>query len=432
MEQTVSEFTIDKAALPGSETIFRQEFANQTTFLAYPNPTSPAVYFRGYLPVGSVSDPTDQNGLASLNAAMLSTGTAQHDFRQLHEIIESCGASIAFSAGSLSTVFAGQCLKDDFSLILKLLLEMLSQPAYPQNHFDRLQQQLATLFKIQAQNTGEMASQAFDRQFYRDHPYAHPEIGYAHTVKTINVNDLRAFHQRFFGPQELVLAVSGGIDPEASSKLFNQVFSTWQVPNQEKQSQLPPWQAIPHNLREHVTIQEKSQSDLIIGTFAPSKMNKEYQVCSLGNNILGQFGMMGRIGESVRERSGLAYYAGSSLALGLGPTAWKISAGVNPDNLDRAISKILEEIKRFIHEPVSQTELSDVKEQALGSLPISLETNAGVTRFLLSLHRYGLSLNYLRELPEILKTISADDILTSARKYWDLERLVIASAGRTL
>jgi len=181
-----------------------------------------------------------------------------------------------------------------------------------------------------------------------------------------------------------------------------------------------------------VPVAEKSQSDLIIGTIAPTGMSEEYQICALGNNILGQFGMMGRIGESVRERSGLAYYAGSTLEVGLGPSAWKIAAGVNPDNLDRAISKILEEIKRFIQEPVSQSELSDVKEQALGSLPISLETNAGIVRYLLSLQRYNLSLDYLRELPEVLKTISAEDILTIARRYWDMDRLVIASAGREL
>ncbi len=422
----------DQKALPGSDNIFLQEYANKTTFLAYPNPTSPAVYFRGFLPVGSVSDPTGKNGLANLNAAMLSTGTARHDFRQLHETIESCGASISLSAGSLSTVFSGQCLKEDFSLILELLLEILSQPTYPQNHFERLQQQLATVFRIQAQNTGEMASQAFDRQFYRDHPYAHPELGYAHTVKSISTEDLRAFHQNFFGPEGLVLAVSGGIDPQLAAGLFDQIFSAWQAPDQQLQKDLPLWEPPTRRLREHVSIAEKSQSDLIVGTIAPSGMSKEYQICSLGNNILGQFGMMGRIGESVRERSGLAYYAGSTLGVGLGPSSWKIEAGVNPDNLERAIVKILEEIDRFIQEPVSQTELSDVKEQALGSLPISLETNTGIVRYLLSMHRYNLSPNYLRELPEILETISAEDILTSARKHWDLERLVITSAGREL
>ena len=418
------------AALPGSDTIIRTSLSNNGTFLAYPNPTSPAVYFRGYLPVGSLSDPQDKNGLSSLHAAMLSTGTRQHEFRQLHTLIESCGASISISAGSLSTVFAGQCLKEDLPLILGILLEMLSQPTFPQAHFERLQQQLATIFKIQSQDTDEMAAQAFDRLYYRGHPYAHPEIGYPHTVKSISLEDLQAFHDTAFGPNGLVIAFAGGMDSEKTANLFEQVFSSWSVPNQRIQADLPTWQPHGEAHREHITIPEKSQSDLIIGTSAPTGMSEDYQVCALGNSILGQFGMMGRIGESVREHSGLAYYAGSSLEVGLGPSCWKVNAGVNPDNLEKAIGKIKEELKRFVNEPVTQSELSDVKEQAVGQIPLSLESNVGIVRFLLSLQRYDLSLDYLRELPAILEAVSAEDILACAQNHWHLDRLVITSAGR--
>lgn len=420
------------AALPGSDTIFRKSLANNGTFLAYPNPTSPAVYFRGYLPVGSLSDPQDKLGLSSLHAAMLSTGTRQHEFRQLHTLIESCGASISISSGYLSTVFSGQCLKEDLPLIIGILLEILSQPSFPQSHFERLQQQLAIIFKIQSQDTEDMAAQAFDRLYYRGHPYAHPEIGYPQTVSAINREDLLTFHETAFGPNGLVIVVAGGMDCEKTVDIFEQVFSRWSVPHQKLQCDLPAWQPHGEAFREHITISEKSQSDLIIGTSAPTGMSEEYQVCALGNSILGQFGMMGRIGESVRERSGLAYYAGTSLEVGIGPSCWKVTAGVNPDNLEKAIGKIKEELKRFINEPVTQTELLDVKEQSLGQIPLSLESNVGIVRFLLSLERYQLSLDYLRELPAILEAVSAEAILTSAQKHWDLDKLVITSAGREL
>ncbi len=105
---------------------------------------------------------------------------------------------------------------------------------------------------------------------------------------------------------------------------------------------------------------------------------------------------------------------------------------VNPDNLEKAMGKIKEELKRFINEPVTQEELSDVKEQALGHVPLSLESNVGIVRFLLSLQRFELSLDYLRELPAILEAVSAEDILASAQKHWELDRLVITSAGRAL
>lgn len=422
----------NSATLPGSDSIFRKSLQNNGTFLAYPNPTSPAVYFRGYLPVGSLSEPEGKNGLSNLHAAMLSTGTEKLEFRQLNTLIESCGASISISSGYLSTVFSGQCLKEDLPLILGILLEMLSQPTFPQAHFERLHHQLATIFKIQSQDTDEMAAQAFDRLYYRGHPYAHPEIGYPHTVSTISREDLQTFHDTAFGPNGLVVAFAGGMDTEKTANLFEQTFSSWSVPQQKLQADLPDWQPHGEAFREHVNIPEKSQSDLIIGTSAPKGMSEDYQVCALGNSILGQFGMMGRIGESVRERSGLAYYAGSSLEIGIGPTCWKVSAGVNPENLDKAMQKIKDELKRFTNEPVTQAELSEVKEQALGQIPLSLESNVGIVRFLLSLQRFGLSLDYLRELPSILEAVSAEKILACAQKHWDLDRLVITSAGREL
>jgi len=423
---------IDLTKLPGKDSIFRHEFANGSTFLAYPKPTNPAVYFRGYLPVGSLSDPVGKTGLSNFSAAMLSTGTRQHDFRSLHLAIESCGASVSISSGSLSTVFHGNCLKEDLPLILKLLLEMLSEPAFPPDHFERVKSQLLTMIKILSQNTQEMCSQAFDRLYYRDHPYSLPSMGYAHTINAITPADLQSFHETYFGPNGMVFAISGGIEPEQASELFDQIFSTWHPKNQVTQAKLPAFQPPSQAMREHVTINGKSQTDLLIGTNAPVTMSQDYQVCSLGNNILGQFGMMGRIGEAVREQSGLAYFAGSSLEAGLGPTCWKVAAGVNPANLEKTIQKIKDELARYLGEPVTATELGDVKSQALGQLPLSLETNADIVRLLLSLQRYNLSLDYLRKLPDLLAGITAEDILECSRRYWDLEKLVIASAGRSL
>ena len=142
--------------------------------------------------------------------------------------------------------------------------------------------------------------------------------------------------------------------------------------------------------------------------------------------------MMGRIGKVVREKAGLAYEVSSHLGAGIGPTAWTIVAGVNPDNLEKAITLIKQELVRFCSEPVTKQELQDVKTQAMGRLPLSLETNAGIASILVSIERYGYSLDHLRQLPSIIESITAEEILDSARRYWDLEKLVITSAGKAL
>ena len=104
--------------------------------------------------------------------------------------------------------------------------------------------------------------------------------------------------------------------------------------------------------------------------------------------------MMGRVGKSVREESGLAYYAYSNLSSGLGPGAWTVSAGVNPANVEKATDLIIRELRRFVENGVTQEELSDSQANFIGRLPLSLESNAGVASALLNIERYQLGLDY--------------------------------------
>ena len=419
-------------SIPDSNTILRERFANGSTLLAYPNPTSPAVYFTGYMQPGAIAVPEDQIGLPSFTTDMLITGTKRLNFQQLHDKIESVGASLSMGTGHLSTTFFGQCLREDLETIWSLLVEVIQEPAFAEKQFKRVRNQILTGIAIQNQDTAEMASQAFNQALYGTHPYAYPDIGCAQTVANFQKDQLEAFHQTHYGPKGLVLAVSGGIEPEMAQEIFSRTIASRQVESQGSPTLLPPCNPPTSTIRTHVPLEGKSQSDLSIGVPAPKTISRDYQVCSIGNAIFGKYGMMGRIGRVVREKAGLAYEVSSHLGAGIGPTAWTISAGVNPDNLEKAITLLKKELERFRGEPVTQQELLDVKTQSLGRLPLSLETNSGIASVLVSLERYGYSLDHLRELPGIIESVTAEEILAAAQRYWDMDKLVITSAGKPL
>jgi zinc protease len=168
------------------------------------------------------------------------------------------------------------------------------------------------------------------------------------------------------------------------------------------------------------------------GSFGPKRLSPDFIPLSIGNNILGQFGMMGRIGEVVREQAGLAYYASSSLNAWIESGSWDITAGVNPKNLEQAIELIRQELQKFVREKVTETELADSKANYIGSLPLSLESNAGVANALLRLERFQLGLDYYKRYPYLIAEVTAEQILKSARTYLDPERLVIVSSGPEL
>jgi zinc protease len=139
--------------------------------------------------------------------------------------------------------------------------------------------------------------------------------------------------------------------------------------------------------------------------------------------------MMGRIGKSVREESGLAYYAYSHLNSGIGPSSWTVSAGVNPSNLIKASGLIIQELKRFVERGVSSEELEDNKASFIGRLPLSLESNAGMAGALLNIERYQLGLDYYQRYAGLLGAVKRADVLEVARRFIDPDRLVVATAG---
>jgi zinc protease len=180
---------------------------------------------------------------------------------------------------------------------------------------------------------------------------------------------------------------------------------------------------------KHHRIAGKSQSDLVIGTNGPKRKDPEFMSVLVGNSILGQFGMMGRIGDVVREKSGLAYYAASSLNAGIGPGSWEVSAGVNPQNVKKASELIVSELKRFVDEGVTNDELVDVQANFIGRLPLSLESNGGVANALLNIERHDLGLDYYHRYESLVREVTREDVLNSARKFIDPDKLVIAVAG---
>ena len=167
----------------------------------------------------------------------------------------------------------------------------------------------------------------------------------------------------------------------------------------------------------------------MLGVAGPERRSPDYLSASLGNNILGQFGMYGRIGDVVREQEGLAYYAYSSLGGGFGPGPWDVMAGIAPENVERAVELIRKEIGRFIREPVSEDELNNSKANYIGRLPLTLESNEGVAGGLLNLEKFDLGLDYYRRYPDAIRAITRTEILETAQRYLHPDRLGIGVAG---
>ena len=421
--------SLPRHSLPGPEDITRLHLSNGIVILIRQNTSSSSVVVSGGLLAGGLLDPDEKLGLADFTASALMRGTLQHSFAEIYDTLESAGASLGIAGGTHLVSFNGKALSEDLDKLLGLLAEALRYPIFPEEQINRLRAQLLTSLAIRSQDTAEVASLTFDQIVYQNHPYRRPEEGYPETVQTIERDDLVEFHRKYYGPQEMMIAIVGDVDPPQAVEKVRQVFEDWQNPQRPAVPALPPLQRLERVTTQSVVMPGKFQSDLLIGVAGPPRSSTDFLAASLGNNILGQFGMMGRIGRVVREEAGLAYYAGSSLSGGLGPGPWEISAGVSPAQADQATELILQEIRHFTSEPVSEEELADSAANYIGRLPISLESNAGVASALVNLERHQLGLDYYLRYPDLIRSITREQILNAAQQYLNPECLAIAIAG---
>ncbi len=414
---------------PGPNNITRMELPNGIVLLIYQNVAGATAVMEGVVRAGALYDPPGQDGLADFTADLLMRSTQKRSFDQIFDALESVGASLDFGSGRHTTQFSAHGLVEDLDLMLDLLGESLRRPTFPTEQIEQVRGQVLTGLQIRANDTRRMANLRFMETCYQNHPYGRSVRGYPETVQSLTRDDIVAFHQAHYGPRDMVMAVVSPLEPEDIAARISAELGDWVVADQPGEAGIvdvdPP---APQQVTA-TTIPDKQQADIVLGLAGPRRNAPDYLHLSLMNTVLGVFGMMGRIGKSVREEQGLAYYAYSRLSGGLGPTPWTAAASVAPDAVPKAIDSILAEVRRMRAEPVSAEELADCKAYRTGSLPVSLETNSALADVMLDMELYGLGLDYLQRFPNEIAQISAEDILTAAQTYLDIDKMTISVAG---
>lgn len=414
---------------PGPDTVRRRVLDNGLILLTYENPSSHTVVVDGLLRTGALAEPDDKAGLADFTADLLTRGTRTRDFDAIYETLESLGAGLSFGSSRHTSGFYAYSLAEDFDTVLDLLVESLRFPTFPAEHVELVRGQTITGLQMRANDTRRTARLTFGELAYPNHPYRRSVSGYIETISAISRDDLADFHARNYGPTGAIVTVVGAIDGDAIARQIERAFGDWRSDGQPALPAVPDAPRPDGIQRRYVSLPEKHQCDIVLGLPGPPRAAADYLDLSLMNTILGVFGMMGRIGQKVREEKGLAYYAGSGLEGGLGPGAWSASAGVAPDKVDEAIDAVLEEIRRVMDEPVTAEELADSQAYRTGSLPMSLETNAGIADVIGDIELYDLGLDYLERYRAEIESITPARIQDAARKYLSTDDLAIAVCG---
>jgi zinc protease len=417
-------------AIPGPNNIVFGQLSNGLRVWVYENFETQTVSVQGYVPGGSINETPEQAGLADLTATLLRRGTLKRDFNAINEAVEAVGASFGFDAGRHTLSFDAYSLVEDVDLVLDLLAESLILPAFPEDELAKTRSRILTRLDERKHSTRAQASLTFRKHLYPPgHPYRGSLLGEPETVRSLKRDDLVRFYEEKIDPRGGVLVVVGAIAAEEALARLEQALGDWRHPQARPDLSIPPRPVVSGKIEVDVTVRGKSQSDIILGWPGIAHNDPDYYPMLVCNSILGRFGLGGRLGRRIREELGLAYYTYSSFSVNRGAGSWRAGAGVAPGNVRQTIENMLTEIKRITSEPVTDEELADVQSNLSGSLPLRLETNAGIGSYLLNMAWYELGADYLIRYADRIRAVGKEDVLRVARTYLDPENYVLVTAG---
>jgi zinc protease len=415
-----------------SARVVREETATGAVLLVLENRATPTVCLRGSLRAGSYFEPRDRPGLARVAAEMLKRGTRRRGKLELAGMLEGAGAQVEFDADAFAVQISARSLSEDFPLVVSLLAEMLREPSFPEDELEKLKQQTVAAVREQQSDTRWRAYERLTQAvFDESNPfYTHAGERLIESIGSVTVEDVRRFHERFYGGRSLILSVAGDVRAGEAVALMREALNDFGGPESSEVSVVDP---APQEgaRREVVFVKDKANVDVLLGSAAPLRRDAaDYYAAVLANRALGESTLSSRLGLQVRDAEGLTYGIGSRFrapTLAAGP--WYIAVSVNPGNVERAIDSTLRVLREYVGEGIRADELEDEKSSAVGSFKVSLSTNAGLAAALWNAEFYGLGLDYVERYPQLIRAVTVEEVNAAIRKYFRPDHLTIVVAG---
>lgn len=357
---------------------------------------------------GSARD-GDKPGLAAMTNALLDEGTATASVDDIARHFEGLGA--AFSLGSYRdmAIASLRTLSDPLyrDQALPMFYEVVSQPSFPAEAFERIRQQMLLGLESEKQNPQAMMSRAFYSTLYANHPYGIPPNGTDTSLTSMTVEDLKTFHAQYYVAANMVISMTGAIDRATAEQIANAIDA--QLPAGNAAPKPPKPQDLAANEEQRLPF-PSSQTHIVVGNLSVDRRTPDWAALYVGNEILGGGGFVSRLNQIIRQDNGLAYSVYSSIAPMAQEGPFTMGLQTRNGNADKALAMVRDTFNRFIAEGPSPQELDDAKKNILGGLPLSTANNRAIVDQLGAMGFYDLPLDYLETLPVKIAAVTVDDV----------------------
>lgn len=382
----------------------------------------PAVQVSAVVEIPSQLDPLGKEGVAGFTRSMLTEGTTTRSAEALVDAFADLGSSVS--------PFGFYTITRNLDPALALMAEQLMNPAFPQAALDRIKANAVTGLRRQKDQPNYIASRIFANVvFGSSHPYTRTTT--EASLTSITRDDLVAFHQQYYRPQNISLVIVGDITVDQAAAHAEKAFARWQ--------QVGPKATIdigaptgPSATTIYLHDRPGSpQSFVVAGHLGPRRDAPEYFALSLLNTALGG-GFNSRLNLNLREQRHFTYGAGSGFTYRPVPQVgvFTASASVQTEKTDSALVEMMSEIRGILNaRPVTRTELAFAKSGITKGLPLSFETVPQIAGGVATILTDRLPLDYYSTVSSRVDAVTIEDAMAAGRRYVQPDRMAIIVVG---
>ena len=368
-----------------------------------------------------------KNLVASTTTSMLQEGSKNFSAEEIAEQLDFYGSHLSLSIDKDFARITFFSLGKHLEKGLKILIDIIQNPTFPQEKIDRYLSKRLQSFKLDMEKVKDLASRKFTQELFgKDHPYGF--VAEESDFSKISRNDLISFFETHYQPNNCKIVVAGQF-PNSILETIESTFSTWK--NSEKNIVLNKSFVAPKLEQMDFLIEKKDamQSGLRLGKILFNRTHEDYAKMQVVNTLLGGY-FGSRLMKNIREDKGYTYGIGSALISQKETGYLTIVSEVNATVSKETIAEIRKEIQILQTELVSQEELSKVKSYMLGRLLRAVDGPFSLSDTYLNVYLYGMGWDYYKNYIKTIREISSEEIMELANRYLQEDSLIKVVAGK--
>ncbi len=392
----------------------RYVLANGIRLIVRENHYVPLVSVRAGFPGGVRFEDETNNGVFNFIAEMLTEGTKTLSAQEIHRRIEALAGNISGFAGKNTFGASLTIPSANFDPGLELFSDLVQNPGFPDSDVNRIRSLILASLKREQDQPRIMVTNMFLKTLFHNYPYRFDPLGTEAAVKKINRLRLLETYQRFAGPNNLVIAVSGDVNAEQVKARMAQLFGNWQTAPAAITAPPPEPALLEPRISE--TEREGMQAQIMMGWLGTTVSASDQPGMDVFSEVLG--GMSGRLFLELREKKSLAYEVSSFHMEGpeLGYVGGYI--GCAPEKKQEAIDGMKSEFEKMKSAQLSDEELSRARNGLIGGYEIDLQSNMSVAAHMFMDEVLGLEFGHWQKYASRIEQVTAGQIQGLANKYF--------------